>query len=650
MMYTSQHSILLFVMYVLSFLVSTAVEGFFPSSGDALPEPKVWLVTRLSEMPVTTVRIAVQIPENHHGYLDTGDEGFYIPLALSFPTLEAVGVNIRLLSQPQGVRDETAHATVLRGYGEFSFRLEMPTTALQIDQPLPLLLHYQICNDVTKLCYPPQTLHLQLTSVQEVAPQPVVGVRQGGQSPAVAATPSLSERLYAAFKQAQSNLTLAFLLVAAAGLLASATPCVYPMLPITSAIFAARGQGVPGRNYGHAFIYCAGLIGFYALMGLLAATTGTALSAIMTHAWVYLGFTIIFIYLGLSMLGLYDLQFLPVLMGRLDTLSSHWKGFAGTLVMGATAGLVVSPCVGPITGTILLDIAGQSAQANAVALGLPPAWALLRGIFLMSGFGFGLSLPFLLLGLLGSRLPQSGPWLTKTKYILALPTLYFAYWYYIKGMEIAAVPLPIAQAMLIGILAIGGAVFLGCLQPLGDKPSATLRLRRAVSLMLLIVGIHFFYNGLGQSGLLLRPSTSIPVPFAAQTDAQQAAVEMHANLRWLREFASAQEQARRDRKPLFVDFYASWCANCKAFQKLTESDPQLNAALQQVILAKIYDTDPIFRTFQQEPHYPELRGINGQPLLPLFAIYSAHGVLLWKGQDYQAVSTIVAQLEYARGL
>jgi thiol:disulfide interchange protein DsbD len=110
----------------------------------------------------------------------------------------------------------------------------------------------------------------------------------------------------------------------------------------------------------------------------------------------------------------------------------------------------------------------------------------------------------------------------------------------------------------------------------------------------------------------------------------------------------AQQRARAEQRPIFVDFYATWCANCKAFQHLAVSDAQLNVALQEAILVKIYDTDAGFQTLQRDPHYPELRGVGGQPLLPLFAIYSAQGVLVWKGQDYQAVHTMVAQLERAK--
>ena len=600
----------------------------------ALPEVKVSLVARdrqPSNTGVDTLRIAVQIPPNHHGYLDTGDEGFFIPLSFAFPSLEEQGAQVFMVCHPGGERDEVVHATVLRGRGDFAFGIEAAPPTSKPAETLPMTLRYQICNDVTKICYPPQEVALSLhatTLPGDVSRNatPVTFSRQ----PASASL-TLNERLTGLFQHYTDNLLLAFGLVFIAGFLASATPCVYPMLPITAAIFTTRGEGSWQRGRLHAVVYFIGLISFYTLLGFMATTTGTALSVIMTNAWVHLGFAVLFAYLGLSMLGLYEFQLLAPLMTKLDTVTSRWRGFSGTFCMGATTGLVVSPCIGPITGAILLDITGQVAGADTMP-GSAATGVLLRGIILMTSFGLGLGCPFLIVGLLSSKLPQAGSWLTKTKYLLALPTLYFAYTYYVKGMEIAALPLNVAHTILIGIVALGAAAFLGIVH----RPQS-MRMQRASSITLLLIGLYFMYTSFGP--LWRVPETST---------ASQSSVEMSKNLQWGRDFSIAQQRARAEQKPVFVDFYATWCANCKAFQRLAVSDVQLNTALQEVILVKIYDTDAVFQTLQRDPLYPELRGVGGQPLLPLFAIYSAPGVLVWKGQDYQAVQTIVAQLERAK--
>ncbi len=609
----------------------------------APPEVRAWSATRDVEQDAsgaTMTRITVEVPADHHGYLDAGDEGLLIPISFAF---DGQGLVAQEIARPQGTRDEQAHAAVLRGQGEFVFRIDAAGTA----SPSPhAKLRYQICNDVTNICYPPRTIQVpfQLAAAQSPTAPPPESIKPESVQ-AETAPGSFRERIAVLFRQSTNNLFFAIALVFVAGLIASATPCVYPIIPITSAILMARGGGSPRTGQIHAFTYFVGLIFFYTLLGVFAVTTGTALSAVMTNPWVNLGFAVLFIYLGLSMLGLYEFQFMPGLTAKLDSASSQRGGLSGTFMMGATAGLVVSPCVGPVVGAILLDITGQAASVSAANTTLSSD-IVVRGIALMTSFGAGLGIPFLVVGLLSHRLPQSGTWLTKVKFILGLPILYFAYTYYVKSLETLGVPTNVAHAMLVGVVAIVLAVFVGGfhLYTAGEKSQQHLQLRRACGIILLVIGIHFLYNGIGRSGILINLSS--PRQLAASTSAPaENEVETHGNLRWLRNVAAARQLARTEAKPMFVDFYATWCANCKAFNRIALQHKELNRVLRQSVLLKVYDTDPDFKIFQQDEHFPELRGVGGQPFLPLFAVYSPQGEFVWKGQDYQAANTMVAQLE-----
>ena len=246
---------------------------------------------------------------------------------------------------------------------------------------------------------------------------------------------------------------------------------------------------------------------FYAVLGWFAATTGTALSIVMTSAWVNLGFALVFAYFGLSMLGLCEFPLLSSLATHLEQATSQRGGLVGTFLMGTTAGLGISPCIGPVVGAILLEISGQTAGASGVSP-LVTTSVTLRGVALMTSFGVGLGLPFLVVGMLSHWVGQPGPWLTKVKFVLGLPILYVAYMYYLKSMDIAGVPEPVAHAMLLGVVAIGLAVFIGDFYRLGANPSHSARVRGALGIVLLIVGIYFLYNGLGRSGILIPAAVS----------------------------------------------------------------------------------------------------------------------------------------------
>ena len=375
----------------------------------SLPEVKAEVVEaplRLDNAASTTFHVAVQVPPNHHGYLDAGDEGLLIPLAFTFSSLEARGIRIRTLARPSGERDDKAHATVLRGTGEFAFHLDAAEAAFPIASILPATLRYQICNDATNICYAPRKIQvpLRFAASVETSGFPTTA-SQIGPTSTVPLTPS--ERITALFQRYMRHFLSALGLVFLAGLIASATPCVYPVIPITSAILMARGGGSRQRGRLHAMVYFLGMIFFYTLLGFFAVMTGTALSTIMTSAWVNLGFAMVFTYFGLSMLGLYEFQFLPSLIAKLDAASGHRGGFSGTFFMGTTAGLIVSPCVGPVAGAILLEITGQAAGASATS-DMVTTSVTLRGIALMTSFGAGLGLPFLVVGLASHWLPQSG--------------------------------------------------------------------------------------------------------------------------------------------------------------------------------------------------------------------------------------------------
>ena len=106
-----------------------------------------------------SLRISVEVPREHHGYIDKGDDGFFIPFSFSFPDFEGTEAGVEMTAAPAGRRDDGVRAQVLRGRGEYGFLL---VPAAGPDTETTASLRYQICNDLTARCYPPAKVSIPI--------------------------------------------------------------------------------------------------------------------------------------------------------------------------------------------------------------------------------------------------------------------------------------------------------------------------------------------------------------------------------------------------------------------------------------------------------------------------------------------------------
>lgn len=96
--------------------------------------------------------VTITIPQSHHGYLDEGDEGFFIPIDFEFADDAGAPVSLEPLERPDGRRDDEVGATVLRGDGRFLFAAEEDGVAASST------VRFQICSDITGVCYRPESV------------------------------------------------------------------------------------------------------------------------------------------------------------------------------------------------------------------------------------------------------------------------------------------------------------------------------------------------------------------------------------------------------------------------------------------------------------------------------------------------------------
>lgn len=394
----------------------------------------------------------------------------------------------------------------------------------------------------------------------------------------------------------------AYLLLMLGGLLASLLPCVYPLYPITASIIQSRSPGQTTRAL-HPVVYYLGLATIYFVFGLVAATTGGACNELLRLPVTNLLLALLFLVLALATAGLIHL---PWFNG--NGIGDKTPGITGTFLMGMAAGLLASSCVGPFVVSILVSLAGSQAAGFSLAAALTAAGKMLA-------FGLGLGLPFLLIGLFGVRLPKSGGWMQYVQWLLGVLILYFSFAYLEKALSGYGFQTDSIQLVFCGALVLLFSVYAWEHR---TSPGQQ-RMERALCILFAVVGTLVLGQG-------LFATSAVATPAAAPT---ATATETRGELSWYLNRDDAIKAAREQGKPIFVDFFAYWCANCKAFEHLTLTDRKLIDGLKQAVLLKIYDTDPEFKTFQSDPRFPELK-----VGLPFFIVMDGDGHLLYKTSDY----------------
>jgi thiol:disulfide interchange protein DsbD len=580
--------------------------------------------------------ITLAVPKDHHAYLDKGTENIYIPVAFDADgKLASSGVTISKLEKPAGVYDAEVKATVLREQGDFILSLTQAGKAITA-QKLALAVDYQLCNDVSHVCFRPQ--HTQAELFLPVAANAVEDESL-----------SFTDKLLSLFKNNKDNAIIMFGLMLIAGLLSVATPCVYPMLPITSMFIINRAQGHKDKEKHHAGAYMVGMVGTYIVLGLLAGMTGGAFNTFMQSAVVNLVFAVFFAFFAIALLGFYELSFMQNEVHSLDQKTTRVNGLGGTWMMGTVAGLVISPCVGPIVFALLLQVADNiAAKADALALvnqslGFWDKLAVAsQGGFMMGGFGLGVALPFFIVSVVKfKKLPKAGYWMNKIKYAFGFMILYFAYIYFAKGMGVLGVDPSVTASLAIGMVAIWIAV-VHChvlsLLPRDAMPNE--KMHHYCGVVTLLIGGWLVASGMGSLPFI---ANGVLASNASQTVASvgsNQAIHEEAGIKWYRNIAEAQKVAQQTGKPIFIDFYASWCANCTAFKEETVSNESLNHALRESAIAvKLIDKEPDFEKFRIDPEHRQLK-IG----LPYFAILSPDGKVTWSGTDYKATDKMVSVL------
>lgn len=386
-------------------------------------------------------------------------------------------------------------------------------------------LSLQGCTDA--ICHPPHDEAFELTA------RPAS--RDGG-APAKAAASSMWDVL---------KLILGGFI---AGVLLSLTPCVFPLIPVTSAIIMTFSKGGGKVSaFVSSCIYVLGVAVTYSIIGVIVAFAGGAIQSTLNSSPVRWTIAAVYLALGVSMFGLFDMAMPSAFSSKLQQRSANMKrNYIGLLGMGMISGLIVGPCVTAPLVYFLIEIA----KTNSVVIGFGAMFAL----------SWGMGLLIIVAGTFTGLIPKAGPWMEWFKKLFGFILLGGAL--YTAMPEISEAVFNYAGAVLL----VFASVFLGGLDSLSPEAGAALRVKKVMGVLCLLGALVLCLSNLDRA-----EKEEVPLTSAGMN-------EEGFTLGGSKELAAA----RQGDKPVVLYFTADWCTLCKGLKKNIFSKPEAKAALQEV--------------------------------------------------------------------
>lgn len=545
--------------------------------------------------------LTAEIEPSWHIY-DLGPyQGGPNPTALTFELSE----EYELIGEPY------IKSQVKRGYDE-AFEMEIGTCdspvivaqkikrVSEYETIIKVTVEWQACNHGS--CIPPEEELLKITLAGEKNPAVVQSVdnQKDTKQDASMTTPKKKSSLWAVILEAILW-----------GFVALATPCVFPMVPMTVSFFLKSGQNKSKRRGRFmAAFYGLSIVGLYTLpIALIILITylvgGNAITAdifnwLSTHWLPNIIFFLVFMVFAASFFGAFEIVLPSKLVNSSDK-NSDKGGLAGVFFMALTLVLVSFSCTGPIVGTVLI----KSTSGEI--------W---EPIITMLAFSIAFALPFTLFAFVPSllkNLPKSGGWLNTVKVVLGFVELALG----MKFLSVAdqtyhwgLLNRELYLAIWIVIFSLLGLYLLGKLRFAHDTPSDHISVKRLFGAIISFAFVVYMIPGMWGAPLkalsgYLPPITTQefvitnnPAPVVAQDNGEivkpkySEFLHLPHNLVGFFDYDEALAYSKKVGKPLFVDFTGHGCVNCREMEMRVWSDPRvLNLLREKFVIVALYADD-----------------------------------------------------------
>tara|TARA_B100000767_G_scaffold260010_1_gene270265 strand:+ start:5212 stop:7050 length:1839 start_codon:yes stop_codon:yes gene_type:complete len=469
----------------------------------------------------------------------------------------------QVLLPPAEVKEDPVFGTTKVYYQQLHISGVLPSS---VTKATHLTIHYQGCWS-GGVCYPPQKKTIELTAITGTT--------------AVILPLAFSDTDWSNTHGTDANwfiknlentsITTLLLIFFLAGLALAFTPCVLPMVPILSSIIVGLNpKPGPARSFLLSLVYVLSMAATYSLAGVVAGVSGANVQIALQHPLVISFTAALFVLFALAMFGLINVQMPPAIQVKINAISDNQLGgqYTGVAVMGILSALVVGPCVAaPLAGALLFIAQTGDATTGGLAL------------FAM---GLGMGVPLLLVGTSASKwIPKTGPWMQRVKVGFGFLMLLMALWMTDRVW-------PEATLMLVGLIAIVIALILA-LHHRWQPPLKTMAAAVISYTLAMFLGLYGALLVLGQfagTGSLQQPLGNL---IASSTNTMTKSSLQNLNMIKVLPQAVTPllQQAKLDKQPVMLDFYADWCISCKELDSFVFTDKRVQVALEDFKVVKV---------------------------------------------------------------
>lgn len=336
------------------------------------------------------------------------------------------------------------------------------------------------------------------------------------------------------------------------GVILNVMPCVLPVLTMKVFHVIERAGDEPRQTRLHGLAYAGGILTTFIVFAsaVIAIRAGGESFGwgmqFQSPTFVAVMTTVIFAF-GLNALGVFE--FTVSLSG-----GDKGDGYAGSFINGIVASIMSTPCTAPFVS-----------GAATFALGSGAVWW--QTLMLFSFMGFGLAFPFLLISFVpavGKVLPRPGAWMETFKILMGFSLILASIWLF--NVLRAQISQEGASLFLYFLLVLSVALwstahFGGLMHSLQRRLTV-----RGLAAALVI-----------SAGVLLIDLT--PGVIVAKDTAGPVVVDGHIN--WAPFDAARVAAERASKRPVFMDFTADWCANCKTNEHVFIETERIRSVLTQ---------------------------------------------------------------------